>query len=489
MERQITVSNGAGLRRLTLHGREAVSSYQQIVAIVRARLDEDHARLFARPAIGPATEIIWLTEREGPIRSTDELSASERSALEQRSKALLTDIEQLAHLLKSEGDAASLAGHMIDRALRIPGPNALWSIGGMPVIATWGHAAESEADLIDPIIQRRGAITAPAVASLHKEPSPLILAPPAQSQPRRWPWAALALLLIAVPLFIWRAPPGCVPGRDELEAALSMRVNEPADLSPGTSVQTEPGIVSIEPAVAPVDAVVDDPCVTTGMMQPETPLVVVFDTSGSMNMGMNIPIGDLREIEHDLKSSLPMVQAGAAMRLQLLQNRPVAPGQRRIDIARSVLSQSLAKVDPARLSVITFPNQCMIQSDNGRAAMEVILKQPASAATPLAAALERAAQIVSPGLSSPGGQGHVVVLSDGTDSCGGDVCAVGARIAQQMPGVVINIIEIAIDSGLECVSKATGGFYRSVNEAGDLANLVDNAVRQASLSACSVPKR
>jgi uncharacterized protein with von Willebrand factor type A (vWA) domain len=54
----------------------------------------------------------------------------------------------------------------------------------------------------------------------------------------------------------------------------------------------------------------------------------------------------------------------------------------------------------------------------------------------------------------------VILVSDGSDTCGGDVCAAAARFNKQRPHARIHVIAIGRRlQGLRCISDRTGGAF------------------------------
>ena len=70
----------------------------------------------------------------------------------------------------------------------------------------------------------------------------------------------------------------------------------------------------------------------------------------------------------------------------------------------------------------------------------------------------------------------MIVISDGRESCRGDPCDVAKRLKKQMPGLVINVLEITRRPVIKCVAEVTGGFHRLIGDRIDL----EGAVREAA---------
>ena len=96
----------------------------------------------------------------------------------------------------------------------------------------------------------------------------------------------------------------------------------------------------------------------------------------------------------------------------------------------------------------------------------------ASGYTPIGLSLEQAAEDLAGRDAAT-----VILVSDGEDTCAPpDPCDVAAGLAEA--GVTVNTVGFYLDAGslargqLQCIADATGGTYRDVEEAGDLAGVV-----------------
>ena len=65
----------------------------------------------------------------------------------------------------------------------------------------------------------------------------------------------------------------------------------------------------------------------------------------------------------------------------------------------------------------------------------------------------------------PGREVHVVVVTDGYDTCGGDPCAAARAIAQSKPGVTINVVNLGLGRQVQCISQNGRGRTITADEA------------------------
>ncbi len=102
--------------------------------------------------------------------------------------------------------------------------------------------------------------------------------------------------------------------------------------------------------------------------------------------------------------------------------------------------------------------------------------------TPIAHSLELAARDLQP-LGGGGwlGERIVVLVTDGIETCGGDPCAVAARLATPEYRVRANVIGFALGTdvdatSLECMAEATGGTYVAADDSHTLVDALAQAV-------------
>lgn len=94
--------------------------------------------------------------------------------------------------------------------------------------------------------------------------------------------------------------------------------------------------------------------------------------------------------------------------------------------------------------------------------------------TPIAYALQAAASDFPKG----GAERTIILMSDGGETCGGDVCAAAGELAHS--GIVINTVAIQADNKgqqqLQCIAHATGGDYFPVPTVTALADKIAEAI-------------
>jgi len=185
--------------------------------------------------------------------------------------------------------------------------------------------------------------------------------------------------------------------------------------------------------------------------------MLVFDGSGSMG-----------EVGHD----------------------PTAPT--RIMDARRAVRDAIPDIAPyRRVGLLTYGpgggNACSgidlrfgPRADAGAAVVAGIEGLAPGGLTPLAASVTAAAEVL-------GGEGIVVLVTDGNETCGGTPCALGAVLAAERPGLTVHVIGFRVvhdpfswnspeaqefdgETVAKCLPDATGGLFVSTGTVDELAD-------------------
>lgn len=248
MSTRITTTPRSGIRPLAFQGILATDCHVQIAELVRQRLGEAHARLFAEPAADARPDSIdWYTPLEGTIVPLADLSPEDRAAALTRLGRMGEELRTLAESLKASDKSQQIVGgNLLDLALLHPDESCLYVVDGQPVIVCWGFAPGAEGAPPQELFRLSGAPAVARVASAPVQPAPAADPEPAP-QPERiayvvtddrgWNWLwllplLLALLGLAALLLVsWcgRPPMVVVPGlRLEGPAWLCSSVPDPA---------------------------------------------------------------------------------------------------------------------------------------------------------------------------------------------------------------------------------------------------------------------
>jgi hypothetical protein len=131
------------------------------------------------------------------------------------------------------------------------------------------------------------------------------------------------------------------------------------------------------------------------------------------------------------------------------------PGLKRLDILKESVSNTIRGLPPSdTIGLVTFAG-CQGVVDAGlfsaherdklRQRVEALRPAPA---TPVAEALQAAMA-----RARVSGNGRVILVTDGRDTCGGDPCAVARRSG----GVRVDVLAMGGGRALSCIAEATGG--------------------------------
>ncbi|HTO71421.1 MAG TPA: VWA domain-containing protein [Myxococcota bacterium] len=179
---------------------------------------------------------------------------------------------------------------------------------------------------------------------------------------------------------------------------------------------------------------------STALAQDSSNILIVLDASGSMAGKMNgqVKMELAQRVVKDLVDNMP-----AEMNVGLLVYGSHSAVSKRdckdIDLIQPVEKVNAQSIDAALARV----------APHGM--------------TPIGASLERAAEA----LKELPGRSTIVLVSDGTETCGSDPCAVAQQV-RQTTGIDVRVHVVGLDvaSGergtLECVAKGGGGTYYPV---------------------------
>ena len=165
--------------------------------------------------------------------------------------------------------------------------------------------------------------------------------------------------------------------------------------------------------------------------------MIVFDTSGSMQQRDRQYQTRLETARSALRNILPEITKDRRTGLIVfgaLENCSVELRLRLAHQAQSQISNQLDRLVPG-------------------------------AQTPIALAVEQGARELK-------GQGIVVVITDGEETCGGDPCAAGRQLKAQFPELTVHVIGYKLGPKSTepalCLAEGTGGKFISVKEPEEL---------------------
>jgi hypothetical protein len=209
-------------------------------------------------------------------------------------------------------------------------------------------------------------------------------------------------------------------------------------------------------------------------------VVLVFDGSVSMGLPLDIPVAI--EVDLDRRMDAGDESARLEYRRWLANDQP-----KRIEVAKQAVGEMLGSADRAlSIAAVAFTGCREITSHpyvgfDGRSRLNAFV----GAVTPhrggktaLVRSLQSALDMVRGGA---GGRGRVILLTDGQETCGGDVCALAASTAKRQPGVRVDVVDLSGLSNARCLAEATGGVivnYVEIRGRLALGNLLAQAANQ-----------
>jgi len=98
--------------------------------------------------------------------------------------------------------------------------------------------------------------------------------------------------------------------------------------------------------------------------------------------------------------------------------------------------------------------------------------------TPLTTAVRQAAE----GFSTKVSNASIVLIADGLETCGGDICALGRELAVTRTGLKTHIVGFDLNgqntSALQCLAVETGGTYTNANSREVLVKALKNIAKE-----------
>jgi hypothetical protein len=197
-----------------------VEHYYQIKELVRSRLGDDYALLFAEPGGLHQGEVVdWYSPLQGPAKPVTELPGDEARKVAALAEQMAKAIKRLAEDLKGSDASQTnvLRGMTLELALHYPDPSCIYAVGGQPVMTCWGFSSSTKGAQPEDLV-RFGERFVPTAAA----PPPSVQPPPQKRPdilgiPPGWLWLLplllLLLLVVFVPFGAWR-PIIALPGLD-----------------------------------------------------------------------------------------------------------------------------------------------------------------------------------------------------------------------------------------------------------------------------------
>lgn len=175
-------------------------------------------------------------------------------------------------------------------------------------------------------------------------------------------------------------------------------------------------------------------------------------------------------------------------------------GTAKIETARDAMTTMLDEVDPeTSLGLMVYGHRSegacddiqLIAPLGSRSASQIsslLLDITPRGKTPIAGALTSAASA----FSTNDAANHVVLISDGIETCDGDPCAVAGQLASGGIQTRVHAIGFDVDAGaraqLECIAEAGNGSYFDARNADEFRSAVTEATQVAQAEPAPVPE-
>lgn len=518
-------------RQFSLESADGLSElHDLVVRTLGNHVPPSVTALYAIPQVNSEGGVLFFSSYAGqptPYRELEPQIAKEFSTvLFQRLRA----IEQfsIAYAAKPGHDPVIL--QHLRNASADPPIEAIYSVGGQPVLLFWDKAVPSQA--------LREKLVAP--------PPPVLSAPTDRRHPLWWGLAlALFLLLLALVWWLWcpRSPLNAV--KDPLQELISKEpqanltttpvppaplVPEPqepvvAESAPEPEPEPKPKpahppVVDPEPVVEPepepepmpeptqVDPPKPEPPPPPPPPPPPKPkpvvkppatissakdlcpedrpsalapeMVVVFDASGSMMVNINATRAEeLWAFGILTRGPLAMqfLSPQDRMKFDRLLSQPT-----RMVTAQQATINTLERLPSDVSTGLVVVDECPASRNLGRFApsqrgqmINRLRGLSPRQGTPLADGILEAGQLVD-GVNK---ESTILLVSDGGESCGGDPCMVARNLARQKPHLKINVVDIGGSGAAACVAQATGGKVFTVSNISELKLGIDRAAKDA----------
>lgn len=502
--------------------------HDSLIRALGHRVPPTVTALYARPQVLAEGLVLWHSSFAGQPIAFKDLSEHASAELQEKLFERLKAIQHLADQESSRAEHDPRLLQLLRNASADPPIEAIYSVGGQPVLLYWDKAITSAVPrekLIPPL--------PPAVAAI---------APTAR---RVWPWWLLALLLLlALIWWLWcpRSPlnavdpltslitsqpvidntpePVNVPDPDPMpRAAITPPTVPPPEPEPEPEPKpADPPFVDPEPVVEPkpepepVPEPVPEPPKVAPAPPPVAPppkpkpvvkppvtidtaknlcpadrppalapeMVVVFDASGSMMININAT----RQEELWAFSILnrgPLasqwLSAQERKKFEQLVSQPT-----RMVTAQQATINVLQRLPSDVSTGLVVVDACPVSRNLGRYApaqrgqmVQQLQRLSPRQGTPLADGILEAGRLVD-GVNR---ESTILLVSDGGESCGGDPCMVAKELARQKPHLKINVVDIGGSGAAACVANATGGKVFTVSNISELKVGIDRAAQDA----------
>lgn len=394
--------------------------------LLKKHLPPSVVQLFAVPkaVAKEAHTLDWLSVQTGHIQHYDTLNEVEQKRLLHQFNLRADSIRSLHHYLQERGnttEAEQLAPFIV-----APNPSYLYSVDGQPVLTNWitspslAHASPSPVHASTPPVLPAAALTSTVAVETTRR--------------RLWPWLVLLLLLLLGGVFGW-------------------------------FLKKETGAPSPDLPFANNYA-----CAAKKTTPPE--FSIVFDTSRSMGLNIGISKADEDWFFGPNSGSLRSVRA-----------LNMVTGPSRLEVGKKAIHNMVSSLHPdISTRLLTF-NSCGRIADHGLFSptkrdflLQTIDKLHTYDGTPSAKALQIAASQMN-GVTE---DAMIVLIIDGEDGCGMNICAVADHIATHQPRLRVNVVDVSGFGLSNCVAEKTRGRIYSSNDVSKINQIFRESIEEVA---------
>lgn len=243
-----------------------------------------------------------------------------------------------------------------------------------------------------------------------------------------------------------------------------------------------------EPGAEPVKQS-EPPCVPR-TIRTEQQLIVILDATPSMRIPLELSPDERQKVRH-VEAEAPARNAQPDPAAAAVFN-DLMRGQHgrltRLQAAKRDISAAVQSLGERQVTLVTmtacrrFDVKPGLSSSGVQAAVSAVQVDDRTGGTDIAGALQAAAGRLVP---NPRGQydGLIMIVTDGHQSCPGDVCAVANEIHRNRPGISINVVDVAGHTPISCVTGSNGKLWRA-GEGIDLQRLIREAQTIVDPASC-----
>lgn len=484
--------------------------HDRLIAALGRAVPPSVTSLYAKPNTTLTGQVTWSTSVQGqPVEYTS-LSAAKQEELNAQIFTRLDAINARASALAGDSTADPTIARLLQDASQPPPIEAIYSVGGQPVILFWDSAIASKT--------RRPVLARPVLP---------VTASSAARSVIPWLLGLIALLLILFLLWWFFCPisprqalptlpqtvqttPEATPPQTVAPPVVPERV--PSDSVPQGQEAPKP---EPEPQTKPLDPPVEDP--PPEPVKPEAPpppppppppkpvvkppvtidnaknlcpserppelapeMVVMFDSSGSMDLNISATpedekwLGQLKQ-----RASRPGYRPTPS---EMARYEQLTAEPTRISIARQATIGVVQRLPRDVQSGLVVAETCPNANNMGRfppsqrgQMINRLSQLTPKGGTPLGDGLYEAGQLVD-GVTR---EAMILLVSDGAESCNGDPCYVAQQLKKAKPHLKINVVDIGGTGAANCVAAATGGKVYTATSVKELNISLDRAAQDA----------